>query len=212
MTQFFASRAFIRTLLVVGVVLATSSVAFAQASAGTATISGIVADPTGAVMPNTEVTVRNIGTNVARVVHTNEAGRYEVVALQPGEYDVRAAAPGFASLVRSGIIVAVGERATVDLAMKVSQGAETVTVTGNTPTVETDKTEVSTVINLNDMMNLPLNGRRWDSFAMTTPGASNDGGFGLISFRGMSGLYNNNMIDGMDNNQAFSRKPKGARV
>ena len=75
--------------------------------------------------------------------------------------------------------------------------------------VETDKTDVSTVVNLKDMMNLPMNGRRWDSFALSTPGTSNDGGFGLLSFRGMSGLYNNNMIDGMDNNQAFFSEAKG---
>ena len=58
-------------------------------------------------------------------------------------------------------------------------------------------------------MNLPMSGRRWDSFALSTPGTSNDGGFGLLSFRGMSGLYNNNMIDGMDNNQAFFSEAKG---
>src|SRR5262249_51199968 len=69
--------------------------------------------------------------------------------------------------------------------------------------------EVSTNINLQDMMNLPLNGRRWDSFVLTTPGASNDGSFGLITFRGLSGLYNNNMVDGMDNNQAFFSEAKG---
>jgi len=49
---------------------------------------------------------------------------------------------------------------------------------------------LNTVVNLNDMLNLPLNGRRWDAFVMTTPGATNDGGYGLISFRGISGLYN----------------------
>ena len=54
-----------------------------------------------------------------------------------------------------------------------------------------------------------MSGRRWDSFALSTPGTSNDGGFGLLSFRGVSGLYNNNMIDGMDNNQAFFSEAKG---
>ena len=69
------------------------------------------------------------------------------------------------------------------------------TVNANTAAVETAKTEVSTTINLNDMMNLPLNGRRWDAFVLTTPGASNDGSFGLITFRGLSGLYNNNIAN-----------------
>ncbi len=203
------SRAFLFLFLIVGTFLVTSAPLFAQASSGTGTISGSVTDPTGAVMVNTEVIVRNVGTNSSRTFQTNEAGRYEAVALQPGEYEVRAAKPGFSTLVRAGIRVSIGERAVVDLALKISSSAETVTVTGDTPPVETDKTEVSTVINLTDMMNLPMNGRRWDSFALTTPGASNDGGFGLISFRGMSGLYNNNMVDGMDNNQAFFSEAKG---
>ena len=202
-------RAWGPLFLMVGVLCATSSVAFGQASAGTGSILGVVTDPSGAVIPEVEVTVRNVGTNAARVVQSNEAGRYEVVALQPGQYAVRASRSGFANLERTGIRLAVGARAVVDLAMSVSTTVETLTVSENTAAVETDKTEVSTVINLNDMMNLPLNGRRWDAFVITTPGATNDGAYGLISFRGISGLYNNNMIDGMDNNQAFFSEAKG---
>ncbi len=196
-------------LVVVGLLFATSSVVFAQASAGTASILGVVTDPSGAVIPDVDVTVRNVDTNVARTLKSNEAGRYEAVALQPGQYEVKASKSGFASLVRTGITLAVGARVAVDLGLSVSGTVETVTVNANAAAVETDKTEVSTVINLNDMRNLPLNGRRWDAFVMTTPGATNDGGYGLISFRGISGLYNNNMIDGMDNNQAFFSEAKG---
>lgn len=188
---------------------ASSTILLAQASAGTGSISGVVTDPSGSVMPGVEVTVRNVDTNMVRMVQSNEAGRYEVVALQPGQYEVKAVKSGFSSLLRTGITLSVGAKAAVDLAMSVSATAETVTVVGNTSAVETEKTEVSTVVNLNDMLNLPLNGRRWDSFVLTTPGASNDGGYGLITFRGISGLYNNNMIDGMDNNQAFFSEAKG---
>ena len=196
-------------LLMFGLLYCTTSSLFAQASAGTGSISGVVTDPSGGVMPNVEVTVRNVDTNVTRILRSNAAGGYEAVALQPGRYEVKASASGFASLVRSGILLTVGQRAVVDLQMSVSATVETVAVNENTAPVETSKTEVSTVINLTDMMNLPLNGRRWDSFVMTTPGATNDGGFGLITFRGISGLYNNNMIDGMDNNQAFFSEAKG---
>jgi hypothetical protein len=186
-----------------------AGVVFGQSSAGTGSILGVVTDPSGAVVPEAEVTVRNVDTNVARTVTSNEAGRYEVVALQPGEYEVRAAKAGFATLVRAGITLTVGSRTTVDLGLTVSSTSETVTVEANAAAVQVDKTEVSTVVNLNDMRNLPLNGRRWDAFVMTTPGATNDGGYGLITFRGVSGLYNNNMIDGMDNNQAFFSEAKG---
>jgi carboxypeptidase family protein len=199
-----------KQLLALGVLcLLIPALAFAQASAGTGSISGVVTDPTGAVVPQVEITVRNVGTNVARTVMSNEVGRYEVVALQPGSFEIRASKSGFASLVRTGVTIAVGARVAVDLAMSVSATVETVTVNADAAAVETDKTEVSTVVNLNDMRNLPLNGRRWDAFVMTTPGATNDGAFGLITFRGISGLYNNNMIDGMDNNQAFFSEAKG---
>jgi len=198
-----------RFVELIGLAVLSAGIVYAQASAGTGSISGAVTDPTGAVVPEVEVTVRNVDTNIARAVETNQAGRYEVVALQPGSYEVKASKTGFANLVRSGLTLAVGARLAVDLALTVAAATETVTVNADAAAVETDKTEVSTVVNMNDMRNLPLNGRRWDAFVMTTPGATNDGGFGLITFRGISGLYNSNMIDGMDNNQAFFSEAKG---
>ena len=196
-------------LLAVGLISVITPVAYAQATAGTGGITGVVTDPSGAIVPDADVMVRNVDTNLTRSIKSNDAGRYEAVALQPGPYEVRASKSGFATLVHTGITVAVGSRTAVDLAMSVSSTSETITINANAAAVETEKTEVSTVVNLNDMMNLPLNGRRWDAFVMTTPGATNDGGFGLISFRGISGLYNNNMIDGADNNQAFFSEAKG---
>jgi hypothetical protein len=196
-------------LLILLVFVAASSALFGQASSGTGSISGLATDPSGAVVPDADVVVRNVETNITRTLKTNEAGLYEAVALQPGSYEVKISKNGFATLSRTGITLSVGQRAVVDLRMQISATTETVTVDANVALVETDKTDVSTVVNMKDVMNLPMNGRRWDSFAMTTPGASNDGGFGLISFRGMSGLYNNNMVDGMDNNQAFFSEAKG---
>ena len=198
-------------LLVLAILLspAATSVACAQATAGTGSILGSITDPSGAVVPDANITVRNVETNLTRNVTSNEAGRYEVVALQPGPYEVRATKAGFAHLVRTGITVSIGARVVVDLPMTISATSETVTINASAAAVEADKTEVSTVVNLKDMTNLPLNGRRWDAFVMTTPGATNDGGYGLISFRGVSGLYNNNMIDGADNNQAFFSEAKG---
>jgi hypothetical protein len=188
---------------------AASPSLFGQAASGTATIGGLVTDPSGAAVPGADVTVRNVGTNIARNLKSNEAGLYEAVSLQPGDYEVKASKSGFATLTRTGISVSVGQRAVADMGMKISASAESVTVEAGLAIVETDKTDVSTVVNLKDMSNLPMSGRRWDSFALSTPGTSNDGGFGLLSFRGMSGLYNNNMIDGMDNNQAFFSEAKG---
>ena len=206
---FEAAQPALRLSVAIISLLICAPLGFSQASSGAASVSGEVKDVSGGVMPGVEVEIRNIATNVVRTVQSNEVGRYEVVALQPGDYEVAASTVGFAKLVRKGITLAVGQRAVVDLSLQVSATSSTLVVDANTSVVETDKTDVSTVVNLKDVMNLPMNGRRWDAFTLTTPGASNDGGYGLISFRGMSGLYNNNMIDGMDNNQAFFSEAKG---
>ena len=83
--------------------LAAASTAFGQAASGTGTISGLVTDATGAVVPEADVIVRNMGTNVARNLKSNDAGLYEAVSLQPGSYEVKATKPGFATLTRTGI-------------------------------------------------------------------------------------------------------------
>src|SRR5690348_9074366 len=71
---------------------------FGQASSGTASLSGTVIDSSGGVMPGVTVQVRNVATNVVRNLESNDVGRYEAVALQPGDYEVRASKEGFATL------------------------------------------------------------------------------------------------------------------
>src|ERR1700678_3436969 len=76
--------------------------------------------------------------------------------------------------------------------------------------MHTDSPEISTVIDQTTIDNLPINGRRWSSFALLTPGVvSNSDGFGLLSFRGISYLLNNNTIDGADDNQAYFSEARG---
>ena len=75
--------------------------------------------------------------------------------------------------------------------------------------VDTEKTEVSQVISQSAVENLPIAGRRWDNFVLLTPNVTTDGGTGLVSYRGISGLYNNNSVDGANNNQAFFSEAKG---
>jgi hypothetical protein len=211
MTKLHTSRSrILQAALTLFTLVALSSLPlFGQASSGYGAIAGTATDPSGSVVPNVAVRVRNVGTNAVQTLETNAVGRYQALSLQPGDYEITAIKSGFANLVRTGVTVAIGQIAVVDLNLTVAGTTETITVAANTATVETEKTEVSTVVNTKDMMNLPLNGRRWDAFVMTTPGATNDGGFGLITFRGISGLYNNNMVDGMDNNQAFFSEARG---
>jgi hypothetical protein len=181
----------------------------AAQSAGTGTINGTVMDQSGAVIPGAELTVKNVGTGESRKVSTNEAGRYTVPFLIPGIYEITAKQSGFADVIIQNILVEVGQSVIKDVQMPVKAAEETVTVTSEAALVETEKFDVSQNINTDQVENLPLNGRRWDNLALLTPGASEDGGFGGISFRGINSLYNNNMVDGSDNNQAFFSEARG---
>lgn len=195
-------------LLAFAFVSAMPSSALAQ-SAGTGAIVGTVKDPSGAVIPGAEVIVKNVGTGETRTVSSTEAGRYSAPFLVPGNYEVTARATGFTEVITKDLRLEVGQTLTADVEMPVKAGQESVTVTSEAALVETEKFDVSQNINTDQVENLPLNGRRWDNLALLTPGASEDGGFGGISFRGINSLYNNNMVDGADNNQAFFSEARG---
>jgi hypothetical protein len=173
-------------------------------------IGGVVTDPSGALVPGAAVTVRNQATNATATTQSDNGGRYVVIHLQPGTYDVEVKSPGLSTLKQTSVAVEVGRVATVDVALKITGGTETVTVTGEAAVVNTEQQDFSTNLNLTSLSNLPTNGRRWFNYALATPGAVADStGFGLISFRGISGLLNNNTVDGGDNNQAFFSEEKG---
>jgi len=197
-------------LLVCGLVVALigSQMVSAQTQA-TGTIEGLIRDERGAVITGAKVSARHLGTNALREVLTDASGRYRIVFLPPGSYEVTAEMPGFATVTQSGITVLVGGTATVDLTLKVAPVAETVTVTAEAPIVEPERTEFTSVVNESAVHNLPINGRRWENFVLLTPGVNPDGTFGLVSYRGISGLYNNNTVDGADNNQAFFSEARG---
>ena len=185
--------------------LATASL-LAQ-TAGSGAISGTVTDPAGAVVPGAIVVVHDADTAADRTISTNEAGIYSAAFLQTGNYEVSVTKPGFAKVEHKGIVVEVGRSISIDFALTVQSGTQTVTVSTESPVVDTDKTEVSQEVSQNLVENLPIVGRRWDNFVLLTPGVTTDGG--LVSYRGISGLYNNNSVDGANNNQAFFSEARG---
>src|SRR5918993_1793965 len=189
-------------------VAALSAPAYAQ-TAATGNIEGVVTDATGAVLPGVAVIVRNIETNVIREAVTDEGGRYRAAALQPGTYEIVVTLAGFEAKPITNVAVLVGQTQPVDFKMRPAGVSETVTVSGETPVIDLSRTDVSTVVGERAIANLPINGRRWENFVLLTPGVTNDGGFGLVSYRGIAGLYNNNTIDGVDNNQAFFSEARG---
>ena len=175
--------------------------AFAQ-GAGSGTITGSISDATGAVVPAANVTIRNTETGIERKTQTSDAGVYTAAFLPPGHYSLEAGKAGFASVLHKDLMLQVGQTLAINVALSVQSTQQEVTVTGAAPVVDTEKTEVSQVISENAVSNLPIAGRRWDSFVLLTPNVTTDGTSGLVSYRGISGLYNSNTVDGANNNQA----------
>ena len=190
------------------VALVRGPAAWAQSTTDGA-IGGLITDPSQASVPGAAVTARNTATNASATAQTDVNGRYVIIHLQPGTYDVDVKAQGLNETKLEGIVVEVGRTTPVNLSLAVAATTATVVVSGEAPVVTTDQSDFSLNLNQASVNNLPINGRRWFSFALATPGTVTDGGFGDISFRGISGLLNNNTVDGGDNNQAFFSEEKG---
>ncbi len=199
---------FLSAILAMVLCILPSQQAVAQSTTQGA-IGGTITDQTGAVVPNAKVTARNPDTNTTVIAVSDSGGGFRVTNLAPGKYDVTVSSGSFADYVQSGIIVEVGRTTSFDVQLGVAARGETVQVTDEAPVVNTEQQDFSTNINQTSINNLPINGRRWSNFALLTPGATPDGNFGLISFRGISGLLNNNTVDGSDDNQAFFSEEKG---
>jgi hypothetical protein len=182
--------------------------AWGQAT-GSGTINGTVTDPKAAAVPEAGVMIHNVDTGIDRAVTTTEVGLYSAPFLQPGRYEITVTKAGFSKLLRKDIILQVGQTLTIDLQLGLQATTEAVTITAETPIIDTEKTEMSQVVTQSQKDNLPLAGRRWESFALLTPNVTTDGGTGLVSYRGISGLYNASAVDGTNNNQAFFSEGKG---
>lgn len=186
----------------------SAATAFAQ-TAGVGNISGTVTDSTGAIVPNATVTVINTDTGVRRDITTDSKGDYLAQFLQPGRYEVIATGAGFGKVDRKDLVVNVGQTLTVDAALAAAGTSTEVQVTSEMPILDTEKTEVSQVVDQNLIGNLPVNSRNWSSFVLLTPNVTPDGGSGLVSFHGISGLYNQNYVDGGNNNQMLFSEARG---
>src|SRR6201991_1050416 len=198
----------VRLSFVFLVVLGLSAVAMAQ-STTTGAVGGVVTNPNKEVVPGAAVTVRNVETNKEDNATTDDAGRFKVANLQPGKYAVTVNSAGFSPLTQENIVVEVGRETSLEVALTVGQVTGTVDVTAEAPVINTTQQDFSTNLNQTSINELPVNGRRWSNFAVLTPGATPDGTFGLISFRGISGLLNNSTVDGGDNNQGFFSEERG---
>src|SRR6266478_4318081 len=198
----------VKLSLVIFVVLGLSAIAMAQ-STTTGASGGVVTNPNKEVVAGAAVTVLNTETNKEDSATSDDQGRFKVVNLQPGTYKVTINGSGFSPYTQERVTVEVGRETSLDAALSIGAVTGTVEVTSEAPVINTTQQDFSSNINQTSINELPINGRRWSNFALLTPGSSLDGTFGLISFRGISGLLNNNTIDGGDNNQAFFAEERG---
>ena len=188
--------------------LFAASFGMSQSQLGTGSISGIVEDQNGASIGGATVTVVNQETNLTRTISIGGDGQFNVPVLPIGNYKVRVEQQGFSTLEQSNIGVTVGRTVTLRLALKPGDVSAIVTVE-NSPTIDTTKTDESTLISRDQINELPINGRRADQFALLAPGVTRDGRFGLLSYRGQSGVFNNFTLEGNDDNQAYFAEARG---
>ena len=188
--------------------LALTGGAFGQSATGT--ITGTVTDPKGLAMVGVNVLIHNVDTGVDHApVMTNDQGVYNVPLLQPGNYDITVSQTGFSTVKRAAVSLQVGATARIDIEMPVSAQQTLVTVTTEIPLLETEKTEQSQNVSEALVSNLPVSSRRWEQFALLTPGVNPDGVNGGMSFHGINNLYNNNSVDGANNNYNYDGGSRG---
>lgn len=192
------------------VVLLLVSAATATAQVDRATLTGIVRDPSDAVIAKAQVKVTSLATNAVSTVTTTADGTYLVVNLAPGEYLVQVEAPGFQRFEQT-VSLELGARSRLDLSLAVGSVGETVTVQGVTPLLSSESAVLGTVVNSVEVEKLPLAIRNWDDLLAMVPGVQSDryteqaggtssGRTGGVSVHGNRSLQNNFLLDGVANN------------
>ena len=182
--------------------------AFPQATISLAQLNGTVQDSGGRTVAKAAISLRELDTNQVHTATSSDSGYFVVPNLPPGRYELTVTSSGFGKYTQTGMTLAVGQTATVNVMMKVAAVAETVTVTTEAPVVETTRTEISQVIDTQQIQSLPVSGRLFTDFALLTPGvATGRTSLGTtftefeitqISFGGMRSFSNIITVDGAD--------------
>lgn len=159
-----------RSFLVLSLLLGSAGVGLLSAQVNTSTIAGIVTDESGSVAPNVEVTAIQEATGLTRKTNTNETGEYVLPQLPPGRYQVTAEAAGFQKTIIRDVMLAIAQRERIDIALKVGQVAEEVTVSGSAQLIEPDTASLGQLIERRTLQDLPLNGRNYLTLGALSPG------------------------------------------
>jgi len=199
-------------LLLALVMMLAPTTVHSQSAAATGRLEGTVTDSSGAAVSGAEIAVRNQNTGISTTITSGSEGDFTVLYLEPGTYEVSIQKSGFNKLVLKDIAVTVGTRAIIHPQLAVGRIEATITVTATTPLVDTAESSLGTVVGQQSIGSLPLNGRNFTDFALLTPGATTDGDFGMISFNGVAGNFNNYTVDGGNNNNAFFAQQIGRTI
>ena len=197
--------------LLVGLIgLAAVSSAFGQGAG--ASIEGVVKDEQGGVLPGVAVSLRNQDTGVARTATTEADGRYRFLALAPGRYRLSAELAGFSAKDVSDIQITIGLSLTQDLTMGIQAVQESVTVSGEAPTVDTTKSEVAGIVTQQQIESLPVNSRQFLNLALLMPGTSQDAArsfYNNVTIGAGTSFYSNGfLVDGVNNTWAEEGEPR----
>jgi hypothetical protein len=187
-----------------------AATAFGQSQFGGASLSGLVTDPSGAVIANAKLIATQTETNAIRETTSTQQGFYSFTSLPPGLYDLAVEANGFKTAKRAGVTLNVGSAVSLDIALQIGTPAEVITVTEEAPMVETARSQTATVINSLSVSELPINGRNFLDFTALTPGVVKDPTRGGdLTFGGQRGTMNSLTVDGTDSNNVFFGQSTG---
>jgi len=192
--------------LFVSCLLPTGNAQLSFSQAPTATLTGTIEDPTGAVLPNVTVTVTNTDRNTTQSARTNELGGYVIPALNPGNYSVAAELAGFKKFVHGSVALQVSQVARLDIRLDIGSIEETVEVTEAASLIETQTSSRGSVIDGQQIVNLPLNGRDYNQLALLAPGVvPSTPRLASVNFKGAINVNGNRvfnnvfLLDGVDN-------------
>jgi hypothetical protein len=198
-----------RGLVLAALLLSACTLLSAQTQLGTGSITGTVVDPEGNTVAGAAIKVTSRETGVQRETVATSAGDFQIPVLLAGHYDVIVEKDGFNKLEEKDILVTVGSSATVTLKLQVGSVTQQVEVVASAPLVDTTQTSEGALLDRNDINNLPINGRRYDQFALLSPGVTRDSRVGLLSVHGVAGVFNNFTVEGNDDNQAYFSEARG---
>jgi hypothetical protein len=182
---------------------------FAQAAAGLGAISGTVRDKSDAAVPDAKVVVSNPSLGLTREMTSSGAGTFVAGSLTPGDgYQVAVTKQGFDKYEIKDLTLQVGQTLNLNVILTVGGVSTAVEVSAAAPTVDDVKTDVSQVVGNEQIQELPINGRRVDTFVQLTPAVTKDGEFGLVTFRGVLG-GNAFLTDGNDTTNQYYMENAG---